>query len=280
VEAEGAPAREVTWLGVSAEESTTVLSSQLGLRPGQGLLITYVPENGPAAKAGVQKNDVLVQLDDQLLVLPTQLRKLVQMHKAGDPVQLSLFRNGLKQTLQATLGNAPEGSSLLPDPKSWEGDLKGLQFHLKELPMGDALRLEMKELQESLSHVGIDKESLKIEVRHSLEDARRVAADALRNMTNAQHSYGAAARVLEELAHKGAHVGKDATVTVRSRDQSVKALVNSDDSGTYVIIADPKKRLTAHGKDGQLLFDGEIETPEQQEKVPREIWEKVKPMLD
>jgi len=44
-----------------------------------------------------------------------------------------------------------------------------------------------------------------------------------------------------------------------------------------VIVATPNKRLTAHDKDGKLLFDGDIETPEQQQKVPAEVWEKVKP---
>lgn len=31
---------------------------------------------------------------------------------------------------------------------------------------------------------------------------------------------------------------------------------------------------------GDLLFDGLMETPEQQQKVPKEVWAKVQPMLD
>ena len=57
-------------------------------------------------------------------------------------------------------------------------------------------------------------------------------------------------------------------------------MVKSDETGTYVIVAAPNKRLTAHDKDGKLLFDGDIETPEQQQKVPGAVWEKVKPMLE
>src|SRR5271156_1857014 len=36
------PAREVTWLGLSTEEASEALASQLGLKPGQGLLVDFV----------------------------------------------------------------------------------------------------------------------------------------------------------------------------------------------------------------------------------------------
>jgi hypothetical protein len=47
-----------------------------------------------------------------------------------------------------------------------------------------------------------------------------------------------------------------------------------------VLVSNPKPHLTAHDKAGKLVFDGEIDTPEQRDKVPPELWEKVEPMLD
>ena len=75
-------------------------------------------------------------------------------------------------------------------------------------------------------------------------------------------------------------VDKDATVVIRNDRQSVKTIVKTDDNGSYVIVANPKKHLTVHDKDGKLLFDGDIETSEQQTKVPKEIWKAVSPMLE
>ena len=69
-------------------------------------------------------------------------------------------------------------------------------------------------------------------------------------------------------------------MTIKSRNESVRTIVKTDDTGTYVIVANPKKRLTAHDKEGNLTFDGEIETSEQQEKVPKGVWEKVQPMIE
>jgi hypothetical protein len=60
---------------------------------------------------------------------------------------------------------------------------------------------------------------------------------------------------------------------------SVDSLVKTDGSGTIIILRAPKLHLTAHDKAGKLLFDGEIETPEQRDKVPRDLWGKVEPML-
>ena len=100
-------AKDQAWLGVSIEEGSEALASQLGLPPGAGLVVIYVAPDSPAAKAGLQKNDVLAKLDGQLLVVPAQLRKLIQVHKQGDTVELVFYRAGKKQTVSATLGQGP-----------------------------------------------------------------------------------------------------------------------------------------------------------------------------
>jgi hypothetical protein len=57
-------------------------------------------------------------------------------------------------------------------------------------------------------------------------------------------------------------------------------VVKADESGTIVLVCNPKPHFTAHDKDGKLVFDGEIDTSEQRAKVPPELWEKVEPLLD
>jgi hypothetical protein len=85
---------------------------------------------------------------------------------------------------------------------------------------------------------------------------------------------------LAALAGGGVSVDKDATVIVRNKHDSNKTMFQTDDSGTYVVEAGEKTRLTVHDKDGKLLFEGTIDTKAEQEKVPKEVWEKVKSMLD
>src|SRR5438270_1955406 len=48
----------VTYLGVETSDVPRVVSEQLGLAKGFGLVVDYVVPDGPAAAAGVQQNDV------------------------------------------------------------------------------------------------------------------------------------------------------------------------------------------------------------------------------
>jgi len=57
-------------------------------------------------------------------------------------------------------------------------------------------------------------------------------------------------------------------------------VLQTDDTGTYVIEAGAKTHLTARDKAGKVLFEGEIDTPAERQKVPKEVWEKVKTMYD
>lgn len=276
------PGEQVAWLGVATEESTDALAAQLGLNPGEGLIVTYVAPDSPAGKAGLQKNDLLTQFGDQLLVYPAQLKKLVLMRKEADEVEITYFRAGKKESVLVTLGKHAAGAEGLPEFRNiFEGNMRDLQRQLHQLPIREELQTEMKNLRESLARAGIDKERLSSEIKRSLEQARRSAEEALRQATNAARgSMSEAARRLEDLARRTLEVEKNATVTIKSESNSVQTMVKSDDTGTYVLVANPQKRLTAHDKDGKLLFDGEIETPEQQEKVPRAVWEKVEPLVD
>ncbi len=267
-------AREVTWLGLAVEESTEALSSQLGLKSGEGLTVNFIAAGSPAAKADFHKNDVLVELDGQMLVHPLQLRKLVQMHAEGDTVQLTFYRGGKRQTASVKLGKTTwdEASDMEEKPASDPfQNLQNLQFQLKGLDG------QLHGMGESLARAGLDKAKMNMEVKRTMEQTRKAIQDAVRHARNGQKSLS---EELEALAGTGVDVDKDATVIVRNKRNSVRTIVESDENGTYIIEAGAKKHLTAHDKNGQLLFDGEINTPAEQKKVPKEVWEKAKAMLD
>jgi hypothetical protein len=269
--------KEVAWLGVGTDEATEALAAQLKLKGGQGLVVTYVGPDSPAAKAGLQKNDVLLELDGQMLVLPAQLRKLVQSRAEGDEVRLKILRSGQEEEVKATLGKTKAGLALLGEGGAWSGEL-ARQF--RELRLGEQMGQEMKSLQDSLARVGVNKDRIRIEVRKGIEEAQKAIEEALRSSTNQIRTHITADRVLKDLRDKGITIDKDASVTVQSSGRQVRTIVKTDDSGSFVLVADPRKRLTAHDKDGKLVFDGEIESGEQLEKVPASIRDRVKEMIE
>src|SRR3982751_1187565 len=97
------PKVPVTFLGVDTSPVPQVLCDQMNLAKGFGLVVDYVVPDSPAAAAGVQQNDILRMLNDQILLEPNQLRKLLQSFPDGTTVTLTILRKGQEQKLTAKL---------------------------------------------------------------------------------------------------------------------------------------------------------------------------------
>jgi membrane-associated protease RseP (regulator of RpoE activity) len=110
----------VTYLGVAAEDLSEELAAQLPIDMASGLLVRSVVPDSPAAVVGIQKNDVLVKLDDQFLTAPKQLQKLVASHKPGDQVRVVYIRRGQRGEVDAKLAEHEE-----PANSKWEKLLDG-----------------------------------------------------------------------------------------------------------------------------------------------------------
>ena len=214
------PRRTRSWLGVGVAEAPEALSSQLNLAPGVGLVVTYVTPDSPAAKAGLEENDLLVEFERQPLVVPAQLRKLVQVRKEGDKVELAYYRGGKKQTVTVTLGKAPPGYGLLEDGEALKGDLADLSQQFKVLPMGQAWRDALNAYRDQMGHFKIDQVKMQEEVRRSVEQARRAMEEAMRYSTNMASE--ATSKALRELKNLGFTVDTGSSVTVRSSGDRVQ----------------------------------------------------------
>jgi membrane-associated protease RseP (regulator of RpoE activity) len=263
--------KEVAWLGVSTEEAPDAVSSQLGLSPGDGLVVLFVQSDSPAAKAGLQKNDLLVELGDQLLVHPGQFRKLIRRQKGGDKIKLTLYRNAKKQTISAILTKTTERASLgNSDRELWA--------QVNQPAQSEIIAREYSTLHQPVAY--LPQQSIEVDVRRNVDEARRTIHEALMHNHAFAMALGPETSNVVALASTGSDVGTNATVTVRKNGRSVKTMVKADDSGTYVIVANPRKRLTVHDRNGKLLFDGEIETSEQQAKIPATIRPKAEQMME
>ena len=236
-------------------------------------MITFVAPESPAAKAGLQKHDVLVELDDQLLVHPAQLAKLIRSRKDGEAIKLTFYRQGKKQAVSAKLGTKTEALGWMPAPAmpmpanvTWQASAVG------------AVNDQVKSLHDSLMHVDADRHRIKMEVERSIEEACKTLAESLQGKAQAI-AFGADAKEWEDFAHAGVSIGNDATVVVKKDGSSVRTIVKTDETGVYILLANPQKRLTIYDKEGKLLFNDEIESKEQQEKIPAGYRKKVDPML-
>lgn len=109
------------WLGVGLAGADDVLRSQLGVAAGEGLVVTGVEEESPAAKAGVMANDLLVKLGGQPLKSIEELSAQLQEIK-DKSVSLELLRRGKPAQLSVTPQLRPESAVRYVDFDA-DGDL-------------------------------------------------------------------------------------------------------------------------------------------------------------
>lgn len=90
-------------LGVQVSNITAEKAEELKLGVTRGVLIEEVEEDSPAAKAGLEADDVLLSFDGERLRSVRQLRRLVQETPAGSEVEIEFSRQGQKRTARAKL---------------------------------------------------------------------------------------------------------------------------------------------------------------------------------
>ncbi len=107
-------------LGVSGinVNDDPALAETLGIKKGQqGVLVQQLqPADGPAAKAGIKREDVIISINDKPITSINELRLSVAQMTPGTVVKVTFLREGKEQSVNVTLGrlDASSGNELLP----------------------------------------------------------------------------------------------------------------------------------------------------------------------
>lgn len=95
------------WLGVRLQELTPELAEQLGLTAARGALVVDVIPNAPAAEAGIQQGDVVVQWNGEPVGDPTDLGLMVARTPIGSTAQAVIVRGGEEITVEVDVTERP-----------------------------------------------------------------------------------------------------------------------------------------------------------------------------
>ena len=96
------------WLGVLVQQITPEIAEGLKLPEPKGALVSDVTPGGPAAKAGIQRQDIITQFNGQAINEMQELPKLVAAMPPGTEVQLTYLRNGKEKTARLKVAEQPE----------------------------------------------------------------------------------------------------------------------------------------------------------------------------
>jgi hypothetical protein len=286
------PKVPVTFLGVETSSVPRVVSEQLGLAKGFGLVVDYVVPDGPAAAAGLLQSDILKMLNDQILMEPDQLAKLIRSYPEGTNVVLTVLRKGAESKITVKLGKKEVSSRnnlFGPDKKDrHRHDDLGFNFNFDMPDLSNLTNLSdlssLKDL-ENLKDVGPS-------IRDAVNEARR---EALRASREARHEAMEATKEARREAMRES--GEARREALQAADEARRAArqfhVFSTDNGAVkstkidlnkaqITVTDPsgemriekvngKKMLTAKDPQGRLLFSGPVDSKEELDKVPADV---------
>jgi serine protease Do len=96
------------WLGVSIATITPELAEERKLSTTHGVLVDELLADGPAAKAGLAKNDVIVAVDGVSTLTAGELRNAIASAGARKRVTIGYLRDGVRDNATVTLGELPD----------------------------------------------------------------------------------------------------------------------------------------------------------------------------
>jgi serine protease Do len=282
------PKVPVTFLGVETSSVPRVVSEQLGLAKGFGLVVDYVVPDGPAAAAGVQQNDIIKMFNDQILMEPDQLAKLVRSYPEGTNVTLTILRKNAETKVTVKLGRKEvrqrdhdygmfnneefdEKMQAFNDKmKEFNEKMKDFKFDFKTPDFDPAIRETVKNAQLEASRATAEARTrAREEVRRVREEAQRNREQAQRNREEAQRARDEARRSSRSMRLFSSDKGTMKSTTI---DLGKATIVFTDDKGELKIeTVNGKKILTAKDPQGRLLFSGPVDSQEELEKVPVEV---------
>ncbi len=99
------------YMGVRVQSISPDIADAYNLPVKWGAYVTNVASSSPAGKAGLQTDDIIIQIGDIPIDETHSYINVLFQYKPGDQVNVVVLRNGKKLELQVTLGEATSTSS-------------------------------------------------------------------------------------------------------------------------------------------------------------------------
>lgn len=81
-------------IGIETESVGPALANQLNIDRHRSTLVESVHSGSPAAHAGVQRWDVITQVDGSEAASPSELRRAIRAKESGETIRLRVIRAG------------------------------------------------------------------------------------------------------------------------------------------------------------------------------------------
>jgi serine protease Do len=129
-------------LGINITDLNAQMAKELGLSINEGVVVARVVPGGAAAGAGLQTNDVIINIEGQPVKSVAGLQEVIGRKRPGDQVKLTYLRDGKERQTTVTLKNQSGNTSLVK--AETEGMLGQLGVQLEGVSAADLAKMGLE----------------------------------------------------------------------------------------------------------------------------------------
>jgi hypothetical protein len=122
------------WLGIECYSVMPVLRVHLNLPENQGLVVSNVVPESPAAKAGIESNDIVLQAGEKKVANVSELAEAVESAKET-PLKLEIIHAGKPKSIEATPAKRPQ--NVMFRQEGAPADLKEIEQWMQKMQNGE-----------------------------------------------------------------------------------------------------------------------------------------------
>jgi serine protease Do len=116
------------YMGILPQDVTPAMAKAFSEKEAKGVVVGDVTASSPAQEAGVQRGDIILELNGKPVADSNQLRMTISMMEPGTTVKLKLIRNGGSRELSVKLAEMPtETAKLKSGEEGREKALDGVE---------------------------------------------------------------------------------------------------------------------------------------------------------
>uniref|UniRef100_Q3ATA8 Peptidase S1C, Do n=1 Tax=Chlorobium chlorochromatii (strain CaD3) TaxID=340177 RepID=Q3ATA8_CHLCH len=133
-----------SYLGVSIQDIDDNIAKAMNVKAGEGALVGTVMENSPAARAGMQTGDVILEFNGAKVTSSAALRNAIATQTPGSMVYIRVLRDGALKSFAARLEEQTPKTASSTTPAKKADINSALGFRAEELTPELAQRLKLK----------------------------------------------------------------------------------------------------------------------------------------
>jgi serine protease Do len=130
------------YMGILPQDMTPDMAKAFGQKEARGVVVGDVTANSPAQHGGVQRGDILLEVNGKPMANANELRMTISMMQPGTDVKLKLLRDGNERDINVKLAEMPTETAMArPDSDDSTKALEGVQVSNLSPEMADQLGL-------------------------------------------------------------------------------------------------------------------------------------------